>query len=108
MTVAEIEMGIVKSRRQNARRKADDLEAWLAAIIGLYGNRILSFDVGTAKFVAALSDLAQIRGRPPGLADLIVGATAQQHKLTVLTRNLRHFAPLDVAAHDPFVALPPQ
>ena len=106
MTVAEIEIGIAKSRRASARRKADELKAWLDAIVALYDDRILPFDRGTTPFVAALSDLAQSRGRPTGLADIIVGAIAQQHGLTVLTRNLRHFAPLGVAAHDPF-ARPP-
>jgi hypothetical protein len=29
------------------------------------------------------------------------------HRLTILTRNIRHFAPLNVPARDPFKALPP-
>jgi toxin FitB len=39
-------------------------------------------------------------------ADLAIAATAAAHSLIILTRNLRHFAPLDVPAHNPFEALP--
>jgi toxin FitB len=31
---------------------------------------------------------------------------ARRHGLTILSRNARHFAPLDVAVVDPFQALP--
>ncbi len=39
--------------------------------------------------------------------DLIVAATAQRHGLTILSRNLKHFAPLRVPVLNPFAALPP-
>jgi toxin FitB len=107
VTVAEIEMGIAKARRERATRKANDLTAWLNTVLHLYGDRVLSFDAETARVAGALSDLARSRGRPPGLADVIIAATAKHRSLTVLTRNLRHFAPLGVPAHDPFAALPP-
>jgi toxin FitB len=106
ITVAEIETGISKSRREGARRKAQDLEDWLDAVLNLYGNRILPLDIETAKWVGALSDLARSRGRPPGLADIIVAASARRNRFTILTRNLRHFAALDVPALDPFEGLP--
>jgi hypothetical protein len=38
---------------------------------------------------------------------LAIAATAQLRGWTVLTRNLRHFSPLEVPALDPFAALPP-
>jgi predicted nucleic acid-binding protein len=41
------------------------------------------------------------------MADVIIASTAQRHGLTILSRNLRHFAPLRVAVTDPFAALPP-
>lgn len=107
ITIAEIETGISKSRRENARRKADGLRDWLSAILRLYGDRVLPVDATTARHVGELSDLARSRGRPPGLADIIIAATARQHELTTLTRNLKHFSPLGVPARDPFVGLPP-
>jgi hypothetical protein len=42
----------------------------------------------------------------PGFPDLAIAATAVAQGLTVLTANLRHFAPLDVPAHNPLESLP--
>jgi len=53
-----------------------------------------------------LSDLARSRGHAPGFADIIIAATARQHDLTILTRNKRHFAPIDAVIIDPFDTLP--
>lgn len=38
VTVAEIEDGIAKLRREGATHKATDLMAWLEALLHLYGN----------------------------------------------------------------------
>lgn len=53
-----------------------------------------------------LSGGAPTQGQAPGLADLAIAATALSNGLTVLTRNLRHFSPLGVAAFDPYEKLP--
>ena len=107
ITVAEVEEGIAKARRTGARRKADDLAAWLETVLHLYAARVLPIDVATARVIGTLGDRARGQGQAPGLADLAIAATAQQHGGTVLTRNLRHFAPLGVPVLDPFAALPP-
>jgi len=106
VTVAEIEDGIVKLRREGPTRKSDDLAAWLETVLHLYGDRILAFDTPAARIAGALSDKARGRGQAPGFADIIIAATAQHHSLTILSRNLRHFAPLGVPVLDPFAALP--
>jgi toxin FitB len=106
VTVAEIEDGIAKRRREGARRKSDDLSAWLETLLHLYGDRILAFDMPTARIAGALSDQARGQGQAPGFADIIIAATAQQHGLTILSRNLRHFAPLGAPVLDPFTDLP--
>lgn len=106
VTVAEIEDGIAKLRREGASRKGADLTAWLDTILHLYGDRILAFDVATARIAGALSDRARGAGHAPGFADIIIAATAKRHGLTILSRNLRHLEPLGVAAVDPFVKLP--
>ncbi len=106
VTVAEIEDGIAKARRERARRKAADLTAWLEALLHLYGDRVLAFDVATARIAGALSDLARSRGRTPGFADIAIAATARGHELILLTRNTQHFAALDVPTVNPFEQLP--
>src|SRR5260370_39825926 len=107
VTVAEIEDGIAKSRREGATRKSADLTAWLETVMHLYGDRVLAFDTPTARIAGLIADRARGRGHAPGLADVIVAATAQRHELTILSRNVRHIEPLGVAVIDPFVKLPP-
>jgi hypothetical protein len=107
VTIAEIEDGIAKLRREGARRKCENLTAWLEAILHLYSDRILPFDILTARIAGALSDRARGQGLAPGFADIIIAATAQRHGLVVLTRNLKDFTPLGVTALNPFAVLPP-
>ena len=106
ITVSEVEDGIARSRRTGAHAKAKRLAGWLEAVLHLYGSRILPIDVPTARRIGALADYARGQGHDPGLADLAIAATAAIRGQVVLTRNLRHFAPLGVAAQDPFDALP--
>jgi predicted nucleic acid-binding protein len=105
-TIAEIADGVAKAKREGAKRKASDLAAWLQTVLHLYGERVLPFDGPTAEIAGALSDLARGRGHSPGFADIIIAATARRHDLTVLSRNGRHFRPMDVVVVDPFQQLP--
>jgi len=108
VTVAEIEDGIAKARRERARRKATDLTAWLETLLHLYRDRVLAFDVAAARLAGVLSDVARSKGLAPGFADIVVGATARAHGLTILTRNIRHFEPLGLLTINPFQKLPSQ
>lgn len=106
VTIAEITEGIAKAKREGAKRKASNLSAWLRTVLHLYGDRVLPFDSPTAEIAGALADLARGRGHSPGFADVAIGATARRHNLTILSRNERHFTPIDVAVVDPFRTLP--
>jgi len=106
VTIAEIEDGIAKLRREGATRKAAELGAWLETMLHLYEERVLAFDMPTARLAGAISDRARARGHAPGFADIAVAATAARHELTILSRNLRHFEPMGVWAVDPFAELP--
>jgi len=108
VTVAEIEDGIAKARREGVRRKAADLTAWLETLLHLYGDRVLAFDTIAARLAGRLADLARSKGLAPGFADIVIGATARAHKLIILTRNTRHFAPLGFLTVNPFQYLPSQ
>ena len=107
VTIAEVTEGIAKAKRKGARRKASDLSAWLQTLLHLYGERVLPFDTSAAEIAGALADLARGHGHSPGFADIVIAATAQRHELTILSRNARHFAPLDIVVVDPFRKLPP-
>jgi predicted nucleic acid-binding protein len=106
VTLTEIEDGIAKLRRERAVRKSAYLALWLETVCHLYGYRILAFDASTARMAGAISDRARGQGHAPGFADIIIAATAQRHGLTILSRDLKHFAPLGVRVIDPFLSLP--
>jgi predicted nucleic acid-binding protein len=106
VTITEICDGIAKATREGAKRKASDLSAWLETLLHLYGDRVLPVDSPTAEIAGALTDVARSRGHSPGFADIAIAATARRHGLTILSRNERHFTPLDVAVIDPFRQLP--
>lgn len=106
ISIAEISDGIAKVLREGAKRKAAALSAWLQTVLHLYGDRVLAFDSATAEIAGALSDRARSRGQAPGFADTAIAATARRHGLVILTRNRRHFAPMDGAVIDPFESLP--
>jgi predicted nucleic acid-binding protein len=107
VTIAEVEDGIAKLRRERATRRSRDLTQWLEAVLHLYGDRILGLDTPTARIAGRLSDRARGQGHAPGFADIIIAATARQHGLTILSRNSRHFVPLGVPVLDPYKGLPP-
>ncbi len=105
ITIAEIEDGIAKVRREGATRKASALASWLETLLHLYQSRVLPFDVSVARVAGKLSDRARGKGHAPGFADVAIAATAGTLGLTVLTCNVHHFASLGVPVHNPFESL---
>ena len=106
VTVAEISDGIAKLKRTGSASRASILGNWLELVLHLYGERVLPFDVSAARSAGELTDKARAAGHSPGFADVAIAATAGCHGMTILTRNLRHFTPLDIPAIDPFETLP--
>jgi len=95
VTVGEIERGIARERQRNPGF-ADQLGAWLDNLVRLYGDRILPVDSSVAR---RWGHLTGERGH--GSPDLLIAATALEHGLTVVTRDVRHFEPAGVAVLDP-------
>lgn len=104
--VAEVTGGVAKLRREGRTAKAAAFEEWLASLLRLYAARVLPLDTDAARATGRVADRARAAGLAPGFADLAIAGIAEANGLMVLTRNLRHFAPLGVAAQDPFAALP--
>ncbi len=95
VTVGEVERGITQQQRDNLSF-ARDLAQWLDRILSSYGDRILPVDTATARLWGRLSATLGHDG-----ADLLVAATAIEHGLTVVTRNVRHFEPTGVPVLNP-------
>ena len=95
VTVGEIERGIERQRRRDPVH-AHALAVWLDSVLALYGERILAVDLSAARRWGRLSGFLGHEG-----ADLLIAATALEHGLTVVTRNVRHFQPAGVPVLDP-------
>lgn len=106
VTAAEVEAGIAKARREGAVTKAGSLSAWWDAIEHLYEDRILPVGLDVSHAAGRLLDTARAAGGKPDFADVAIAATAQVHGLTILTRNLKHFARFGIPLANPFDNLP--
>jgi predicted nucleic acid-binding protein len=96
MTIGEIELGIARQRVRNPSF-AKDLADWLEVTLRAYEERILPLTVGIARRWGRLA--AQLGNRQ---LDLAIAATALEHGLTVVTRNVSDFEPTGVTVLDPF------
>ena len=68
----------------------------LDTVLAIYGERILPFDLSAARRWGLLS--AALGNES---ADLMIAATALEHGLTVVTRNVADFAPAHVPYYQP-------
>jgi hypothetical protein len=98
VTVGEIRRGIEAIRHRGDIRQANQLEAWLTAVLNGFGDKILDFS----------HDEAQVWGRlrvphPENAIDKQIAATALTHGLTLVTRNTAHFSGLGLTLVNPFI-----
>jgi len=100
ISIGEVERGIELQRGKDANFAAM-LATWLDQALALYGERVLPFDLASARRWGQLSAALGHHS-----ADLQIAATALEHGLTVVTRNISHFAPTGVALLDPFSSAP--
>ena len=96
VTIGEIRRGITQQEQLDAPF-ARELTVWLNRLLTLFGDRVLDFDVPAAQHWGRIS--AEL-GHDS--ADLMIAATALEHGLTVVTRNVKHFEPTGVETFDPF------
>jgi len=95
VTLGEIQAGILLTREQDAE-KASALESWLNQVADAYN--VLPMDGTTFRLRATLMH----RQSNTVYEDAMIAATALQHKLTVVTRNVRDFARFSVTLLNPF------
>ena len=84
------------------RRQSLMLAAFERIIEEILESRILLFDRPAAEHAALLMARRKSAGRPIDLRDTMIGGIALAQRATIATRNVRHFADLDVPVVDPW------
>ena len=97
VTIGELQAGVEITRERDAA-KAAEIEAWLEQVAASYN--ILPMDARAFRACARLMH----RRTDDLFEDAMIAATAKVHNLTVVTRNIRDFAPFGVPTFDPFTA----
>ncbi len=96
LTIGELRKGVAAKRRTDpAAAKA--LAAWVEGLEFGFADRILGIDAATARL---WGDWSAERSRP--VVDTLLAATAVQHGLTLVTRNIRDVRGLPVRVHNPW------
>jgi predicted nucleic acid-binding protein len=95
VTLGELQAGVEITRERDPT-KADEIEAWIGRIAGLYN--VLALDGPCFRIWARL-----MHRQPDDLVlDALIAATAFVHNLTVVTRNVRHFRRLGSPTLNPW------
>ncbi len=95
VSIGEIQAGIEITREQDAA-KAHQIEQWLNLVADSY--HILPMDAAVFRIWAKLMH----RTSDTLYEDAMIAATAKQHHLTVVTRNIADFKGFDVKLLNPF------
>ncbi len=96
ITIGEIEAGAERQRGRNPAF-AEDLAQWLASTELQFAQNILPVSAAIAKLWGRLSVQTGNKG-----IDNLIAATALHHNLSVVTRNVKHFAPTGARVVNPF------
>jgi len=97
ITVLELELGTLLMERRDSRQ-GTILRNWLEnQVFPTFGGRILVVDIAAAQRAAAL----QVPN-PRSYRDSLIAATAIVHGMTVVTRNVKDFAPAGVQVLNPW------
>lgn len=97
ITVFELELGVRQLERRDPASGAIK-RLWLEKVTGTeWVGRILAVDGEVAAIAASLHV-----PDPRPMHDAFIAATALRHKLTVVTRKVKDFAPLGVRVFDPW------
>ena len=100
ITIGEIQRGI--ELLPESHRKTE-LLAWMNnELIERFGQRILPLDTQTLFLWGSLTARLQKTGQPLGVMDSLIAASAIQHNLIIVTRNIADFLPCSVQIINPW------
>ena len=102
ITVGELRKGIVLHPDPVRRAR---LDKWKREVLtNWFAGRILDITDDIAERWGELSALSQQAGHPLPVLDVLLAATAAEHRLTVVTRNVAHFQGIGVDVLSPWLS----
>jgi predicted nucleic acid-binding protein len=100
VSVGELRRGFTVLPQSKRRMQ---LEQWFEQyLLPLFADRVLPVTQSIGNRWGVLGGECQLRGTPLNTADGLIAATALEHDLTVVTRNVKDFAGLGVAVLNPW------
>jgi predicted nucleic acid-binding protein len=100
VTIGELRRGFITAPDPQRRAR---LERWLETDVLLwFDGRILPVTKEIADRWGVLDGTCQLRGTPANTADGMIAATALEHGLTVVTRNVKDFSLFSVPLFNPW------
>jgi len=99
-SLAEIRRGV---ELMPAGKRRDRVAGWLTGELpGRFEGRILDIDSRVADAWGVVMVRGPKAGTNIGILDAFFAATAEVHSLTLVTRNVQHFAPLGLRVLNPW------
>ena len=106
VTVTEIEYGL--ARLPEGRRRRDLTSRW-RQVLESYSDRLLTYDVDTARAAAEVMAERDRSGHPISLPDAQIAGICRSQGCSLATRNTKDFAGVGLDLCDPFDrAAPPR
>jgi predicted nucleic acid-binding protein len=103
VTIGEIRRGLIVLPQSKRRT---ELESWFHTdLLVWFRGRILPVTDSIADRWGVLDGQCQLKGMPLNTADGMIAATALEHDLAVVTRNIKDFAGLGVEVFNPWVGV---
>ena len=103
ITIGELRKGLTLLP---ASKRRAQLQNWLENdLLPVFAGRILPVTQPIGERWGVLSGQCQTAGRPLGMADGLIAATALEHELTLVTRNVSDYVSLGVEILNPWAEL---